>query len=98
MPGLDRQFELEVLVGQLHVDPIKCPSRCSCYENRKLLQLKRLLAYLPSKLGSALRGFSKLPWQVQIVIIVSILLTLILALAPQWVPAIADLVRAFRGT
>ena len=89
---VDRDSELRFLENRLNQEPIACPRDCHCYENRYWTQTKERAAKVLSLVRGGLKWFSGLSWQTQIAII----LLLVLALAPNWVPRIIDLVKTFQ--
>jgi hypothetical protein len=84
---------LQILQNGLHLNLISCPKDCKYFQSRfgraLSMEQKRFFSLLAKPFGY----FSKLPWQTQTFII----LLLILLWAPQWVPAITNLIRAMTG-
>lgn len=88
---LDRDSELHILKNMLNQEPIACPRNCHCYENRYWTQTKERAAKVLSLVRSGLKWLSGLSWQTQL----GILLLLFFALAPNWIPRIIELVKAY---
>lgn len=88
-PRLDRKDEWDILRYQLHNDPIECPENCCNYEHRYWTRTKERASRALSALGHGFKWFASLPWPTQVLII----LLLILALAPSWVPQIIELLK-----
>lgn len=98
--GLSKEGQLEYL-RVLYDGIISCPNNCVNYRSsrvaRWLWYLRRPFRAPQLWLIRLFRWFHKLPWQTQVAFIGSFTLLLILKFAPQWLPQILELVKAFRG-
>jgi hypothetical protein len=93
---MGQTMQATLLEYHLDQNPISCPKACTYYENRNWGRLKKVLKSIGLLLKSGLHWFSKAPWQTQIAIIGSVVLIMILALFPRFLPFLTDMIKAFR--
>jgi len=75
---------------------IACPAQCSCYVSRELAEAKapreKRREYLVHITKAPFIWFAKLSWQAQVAIIAGFVLLVFVELAPQFLPAVIELV------
>jgi hypothetical protein len=93
---LSQIAQFDALIRSLHTDPISCPKNCVNYVSARRVKFNRPFLSLWAARRYLLvpfQWFGKLPWQTQVLLI----MLLIIALTPKWVPQMIALLKAFHG-
>lgn len=90
---IDLQHEAEILIANLHRNPIACPVGCLNYQSPVRARATRKFHKVWEGITAVGKWFDGQPWQVKL----GLIGLLVIVLVPKWVPRVLELLKALHG-